>query len=156
MASFRRSLAVAAFFLECSLAEEDAAVEAAAPEAAPAGAVTEAFLAPTTVRTTTIDPDVLIQQGVQQAVADSLQKGQHCFTARRGAWLYGDHDVKFGVSGVVACAEICFNDPVCSHWNYHPANDRCDLKSGQGGFNEDAGDWVSGDCTEHVPAANDL
>eukprot|EP00434_Breviolum_minutum_P021182 symbB.v1.2.018687.t1/scaffold1410.1/size216244/13 len=72
-------------------------------------------------------------------------------SGKKGAWLYGDYinDLD-GVTTAVGCAQACVADTKCYHWNWQVEKHRCDLKSQNGGANEDIADWITGD----VPRAS--
>eukprot|EP00929_Paragymnodinium_shiwhaense_P056676 TRINITY_DN28366_c0_g1_i1.p1 TRINITY_DN28366_c0_g1~~TRINITY_DN28366_c0_g1_i1.p1 ORF type:complete len:149 (+),score=35.42 TRINITY_DN28366_c0_g1_i1:92-538(+) len=141
------SALVAAIFIAQPVASQEAS--AAASPTPPAPPPVPAIPVEATTKTTTVDADVIMDLNVKTAM-ERLEKAG--FRGKRGAWIYGDHESKHGVDNVVDCVNFCMADSACSHWNYHPGNDRCDLKSGNGGFNGDARDWVSGD----VARASDL
>eukprot|EP00411_Alexandrium_monilatum_P045257 CAMPEP_0175456840 /NCGR_PEP_ID=MMETSP0095-20121207/65747_1 /TAXON_ID=311494 /ORGANISM="Alexandrium monilatum, Strain CCMP3105" /LENGTH=157 /DNA_ID=CAMNT_0016757665 /DNA_START=20 /DNA_END=493 /DNA_ORIENTATION=+ len=103
---------------------------------------------PTPTPTTTLSQDQLDDLMTQKeltALADAK------INFKRGAWLYGDYATEFNVPDAISCHRLCEADSGCSHWNYQATGGkRCDLKSGTGGFNEDASSWISGD-TFHAP-----
>merc|ERR1719322_58630 len=106
-----------------------------------AGAQPSPGPAPVTTTTTTLDPDVVMRLMVQQSLADAHAQG--ITTARKGAWVYGDHAELEEISNSVDCHKACEADVDCSHWNFRvTGNTRCDLKTGRsGGYDEDKGDW---------------